>query len=45
MSERNEGGKWVGAFVLGVIVGLLLTVGVGAALWMAYVRRAEMLYK
>jgi hypothetical protein len=45
MSERDDGGKWVGAFVLGVIVGVLLTLGIGAAFLMAYVRRAEMLSK
>jgi hypothetical protein len=41
--ERDQGGKWVAGFVVGLIAGVLLTLGIGAALLLTYVRRAEML--
>jgi hypothetical protein len=40
--ERDDGGKWVWAFVLGVIVGILLTLGVGGVLLTTQARRAAM---
>jgi hypothetical protein len=45
MSERDEGGKWAWGFVPGVVAGFLLARGIGAALLMAHVRRAEMVSK
>jgi hypothetical protein len=45
MSERDERGSWVGIFVLGMIVGAVLTLGVVAALFVAYMRQAEALAK
>jgi hypothetical protein len=41
MSEQDEGGKWVWVFILGVIVGALLMVGVGGGLWMVQARQAQ----
>jgi hypothetical protein len=41
MSEQDEGGKWVWVFLLGVIVGALLMLGVGGGLWMVQARRAQ----
>jgi hypothetical protein len=40
MSEQDDGGgKWVWVFVLGVIVGALLMLGVGGSLWMVQAGR------
>jgi hypothetical protein len=42
MSEHDEDqGKWVGAFILGVIVGVLLMLGIGGGLWTMQARRAR----
>jgi hypothetical protein len=40
--ERDDGGKWVWAFILGVIVGILLMLGVGGALLTTRARQAAM---
>ncbi len=40
--ERDDQGKWVWAFLLGLIVGALLVVGVGGGLFMVQARRAAM---
>jgi hypothetical protein len=40
MTEYDEGGgKWVGPFLLGVIVGALLMLGIGGGLWMVQAGR------
>jgi hypothetical protein len=40
MSEHDEDqGKWVGAFLLGVLVGALLMLGIGGGLWTMQARR------
>jgi F0F1-type ATP synthase epsilon subunit len=40
--ERDDQSKWVWAFLLGLIVGALLVVGVGGGLFMVQARRASM---
>jgi hypothetical protein len=39
--ERDDQGKWVWAFVLGLIVGVLLMLGVGGGLTMVQLGRAR----
>jgi hypothetical protein len=39
--ERDDQGRWVLAFVLGVIVGALLILGLGGGLWMVQARQME----
>jgi septal ring factor EnvC (AmiA/AmiB activator) len=39
--ERDDQGKWVRAFLLGMIVGALLVVGVGGGLFMVKARQAS----
>ncbi len=41
--ERDDQGKWVWAFLLGVIVGALLMLGLGGGLWMVQARQARAL--
>ena len=44
MSEHDEDqGKWVGAFLLGVLVGALLMLGIGGGLWTVQARQARMM--
>jgi uncharacterized protein HemX len=40
--ERDDQGKWVWAFLLGLIVGALLVVGIGGGLFMVQARQARM---
>ncbi len=40
--ERDDQGRWIGAFLLGLIVGALLMVGIGGGLWMVRGRQAQM---
>ncbi len=40
--ERDDQGKWVWAFLLGMIVGALLVVGVGGGLFLVKARQASM---
>jgi hypothetical protein len=42
MSERDDSGKWVSAFALGVIVGILLTLGIGGVLLRTQYQRAAL---
>jgi hypothetical protein len=41
MSDTDDQGKWIWAFLLGVIVGALLMLGVGGGLWMVQARQAR----
>ena len=44
MAEHDEDqGKWVGAFLLGVLVGALLMLGIGGGLWTVQARQARMM--
>jgi hypothetical protein len=41
--ERDDQGKWVWAFLLGVIVGAMLMLGLGGGLFMVQARQARAL--